>query len=224
VRQGHIAPSAVPWRKTIIAGRSQEGGGPRSFLTDGRNGRGGVTCSPSGLGCSGAHSRIVIALSAVTITAGPLVAATAAHAAYDTALRTERRQAATRHPVEATVLSTTSNAFRFGADQKTAVQWREPTGLLRSGQVPLRGGDEPGLRRTIWIDQAGRTTSRPTPHTHTVIDAIATSATSVSALCLVLALTYLMLERRLDRRRSASWEKEWIGIAPRWTGRSGRQD
>jgi hypothetical protein len=82
----------------------------------------------------------------------------------------------------------------------------------------------PGLRRTIWVDQAGRTTSRPNSRTHTVVDAVATSATSVSALFLLVAMTYLLLERRLGRRRSASWEEGWIGIAPRWTGSSGRPD
>jgi hypothetical protein len=167
------------------------------------------------------HARIVIAFTAVTMTAGPLVGAVAAQAAYDAGLRTERHQAATRHPVEATVLSVPSNAFRFSADQKTTVRWRDATGALRSGLVPLRGGDDRGLRRTIWLDQAGRPASQPNSHTHTVVDAVVTSATSVSALCLLLGMSYLLLERRLDRRRSASWEQEWIRIAPRWTGRPG---
>jgi hypothetical protein len=169
------------------------------------------------------HARIVIAFTAVTMTAGPFVAAMAAQAAYDAGLRTERHQAATRHPVEATVLSVSSGAFRFGADKETTVRWRDATGAPRSGVVPLRGSDEPGLRRTIWLDQTGRTTSQPNSHTHTVVDAVATSATSVSALSLLLGMTYLLLERRLDRRRSESWEQEWIRIAPRWTRRPGRQ-
>lgn len=170
------------------------------------------------------HSRLVIACAAAMMTAGPLVATTVGHAAYDAGLRTERHQAATRHPVEATVLSAPSGDFRLGANQKTVVRWRDATGAPRSGAVPMRGGDEPGVHRTIWLDQAGRTTSQPNPHIHTVVDAIATSATSVSALCLLLAMTYLIFERRLDRRRSASWEQEWVSVAPRWTGRPRRQD
>jgi hypothetical protein len=170
------------------------------------------------------HARIVIAFTAVTMTSGPLVAAVVAHAAYDAGLRAEHHQAATRHPVEATVLSVPSSAFRFSADKKTTVRWHDATGALRSGAVPIRGSDEPGFRRTIWLDQAGRTTSQPNSHTHTVVDAVATSVTSVSALCLLLGMTYLLLERRLDRRRSASWEQEWIRVAPRWTGRPRRQD
>src|SRR3569833_301937 len=170
------------------------------------------------------HGVLVIACLTAMMTAGPLVATMVAGAAYHAGLRTERHQNSTRHPVAATVLSVPPGYYRFSTDQKTAVQWRDATGAPRSGTVPLRGGGEPGVHRTIWLDAAGRTISPPTTQVHTVIGAIATSATSVGALCLLLFMAYLVLEHRLDQRRSASWEKEWAVVSPRWTGRPRRRD
>ncbi|HZE34152.1 MAG TPA: hypothetical protein VE198_22300, partial [Actinoallomurus sp.] len=72
---------------------------------------------------------------------------------------------------------------------------------------------------TIWLDPANRPAPPPNPHLHTVVDTVAAAAASVVGLGLLLAVAYMLIERRLNRRRFAGWEQEWISIAPRWTGR-----
>jgi hypothetical protein len=165
------------------------------------------------------HSRVVIAIIASFLVAGPLAAATVADVTYGVGVRAERRQADTRDQIYATVLSTSSVVSRSGADQTTQVRWRDATGNLRFGVASRRSGDRAGARRKIWLDQAGRATTRPRTRTQTVAEAALASFGSLGALCLLLAAAYALIDHRLDHRRFAVWEREWTTIAPRWTGR-----
>jgi len=164
------------------------------------------------------HSVIVGIFTIAVLALSPLVAAMVAHAADSAGRRAEHRQAATRHPVQAVVVGV-SPGSHVGAVETMRVQWRDAGGTPRNANVPLRKGDRPGLHRRIWLDDAGRPISPPDSHAHTVADAVIMSAVSVIGLWIVLAVTYTGVERRLDRRRFAEWDKEWLETASRWTGR-----
>lgn len=162
---------------------------------------------------------MVVGIFTVAVLAlSPLVATTVAHATDKAGLRAEHRQAETRYPVQAIVVDV-SPGSHISTVETTPVQWRDASGTLRNANVPLRKGDHPGLHRRIWLDNAGNSISPPDSHVNTVADTAITSAVSMIGLWIALAVAYTGVEHRLDRRRFAEWDKEWLETAPRWTGR-----
>jgi hypothetical protein len=165
------------------------------------------------------HGRIVLAFVTVALIGGALIIAVVGPASYHSGLRTARLQAETRHPVPATVLSLPPAPSWAYGQQKTHVQWRDANGIRRTGTVPLRRGDQPGLRRTIWVDGTGKAVSSPNSGSHIMANAVAMAAVALLGFDILLIAFYLLIEHRLDRRRFVVWEREWLAIAPRWTGR-----
>jgi hypothetical protein len=168
-----------------------------------------------------AHSRLIVGITVLFILAGAIVAAVTANLVDHAGLRAEFQQARTRHSVDATVLRTTrtGDVTQPGLAQDTRIRWVDNAGTAHTGSVVPSDGDRVGGHREIWIDRSGELTARPRTHHQTVTDTILATLASLAVLGMLHAAAYSIVLRRIDRRRLAMWEREWVTTAPRWTGR-----
>jgi hypothetical protein len=163
------------------------------------------------------HSRLLTALGVIFLVIVPFAATGTAHLVARGGLRAERVQARTRHQVDATVLDLSPAAPGTGPGT-THLRWQDAGGTPRTSVVPS-GDDRPGAHRRIWVDRAGHLTTRPRRHSQTVAASVVAALTVVVLLSLLHSIACTMVDRRLDRRRLAQWEREWSAVGPRWTGR-----
>jgi hypothetical protein len=168
-----------------------------------------------------AHARLIIGLTVLFILAGAIVVTITVNLVDRAGLRAEHQQARTRHSVEATILraARTGDVAQPGLAQETRIRWVDRTGVAHTGGVAPSDGDRVGGHRQVWIDQSGRLTARPRTHHQTLTDTTLAALASLAALGMLHAAAYSIVLRRIDRRRLAMWESEWVTIAPRWTGR-----
>ena len=105
--------------------------------------------------------------------------------------------------------------------QRATARWIAPDGSVQTGSVTTAAGGHTGDRIRIWVDRTGEVTGPPVnPTTSAVL--IITLATGVAlAWGALLAAAQYGFRRRLDRRRMAGWDDEWVRIGPLWSGRSG---
>jgi hypothetical protein len=165
------------------------------------------------------HSHIVVALIASFLVAGPAVAAMAGSAVHGAGLRSEHREAGTRHQADVTVLGSAPGTSGHGPARTTPVRWRDAAGVSRLGVVPRSSTDRPGAHRRIWLDAAGEPTVHPRTHALTVTDTVFAALGSLALVGLLLAAVHSVADRRLDRERLAAWERDWTTVASQWTGR-----
>jgi hypothetical protein len=164
------------------------------------------------------HSRLLTALGVVFLLIVPFAATGTAHLVARGGLRAERVQAKTRHRVDATVLGPASAAPGADLGGATRIMWHDG-GTVRTSAVPSGSVERPGAHRTVWVDRAGHLTTQPRRHSQTVAASVVAALTVVVLLSLLHSIACTMVDRRLDRRRLAQWEREWSTVAPRWTGR-----
>jgi hypothetical protein len=98
--------------------------------------------------------------------------------------------------------------------------WKTPSGLRRSGLVPVRAGTAEGSTVDVWVDGAGRITGRApmTPGMAGFRTGLTEYATVVGLAVVTLALIGLV-RLLMNRRRMAYWEMEWRCFGPRWSTR-----
>lgn len=168
-----------------------------------------------------AHARLIVGLTALFLLAGTIAVAVTANLVDHAGLRAEQQQARMRHSVEATVLrATRPGEFpRPGTSEDTRIRWRDRNGAVHTGGVPPNEGDRVGGHRQVWIDRSGELTARPRTHHQTQTDTVLAALAALAALGMLHAAVYSIALRRIDRRRLAMWEREWVTTAPRWTGR-----
>jgi hypothetical protein len=164
------------------------------------------------------HVRLVLVLGSLFLILAPLTVIVTARLAGGAGLRSERVQAHTRHRVDAVVVDDSPTGSRGVLDETVRIAWRDPTGAAHTAVVPTTEGETAGTHRSIWIDQSGRLTTRPRKHSQTIADSVMAALTAVTLLGLMHSAARTLIERRLDRRRLELWEREWVAVAPRWTG------
>jgi hypothetical protein len=162
------------------------------------------------------HTRMITVIGVLFLVIAPFAATATAHVVARAGVRAEHLQAQTRHRVEATVLGASAGAGFSGI---TRIGWHDAAGIARTGAVPAGGDDRPGAHRTVWLDRTGHLTAHPRRHAQTVADTVMAALTVVVLLSLLHSIACAVLDRRLDRKRLALWEREWSSVAPRWTGR-----
>ncbi|MCW2859841.1 MAG: hypothetical protein JWP48_1549 [Actinoallomurus sp.] len=164
------------------------------------------------------HVRLVLVLGSLFLILAPLTVVVTARLAGNAGLRAERVQSRTRHRADAVVVDDSPNGSRGVLDETVRIGWRDPAGAAHTAVVPTVEGDTVGTHRSIWIDQPGRLTTRPRKHSQTIADSVMAALTAVTLLGLAHSAARTLIERRLDRRRLELWEREWVAVAPRWTG------
>ncbi len=165
------------------------------------------------------HARVITLLGALLLLIAPIAATAVAHAVARAGLRAEHQQALTRHRADATVVGVSSTAPEAAFAGTTRIAWHDASGAARIGAVPAGGEDRPGAHRTIWIDATGHLTTHPRKHSQTIADTVMAALTMVILVTLLHSIACTAVDRRLDRKRLALWEEEWISVSPRWTGR-----
>jgi hypothetical protein len=103
-------------------------------------------------------------------------------------------------------------------DETVRIGWRDLNGTPRTAVVPTAGGERVGTHRSVWIDGSGHLTTHPRRHSQTVADSVMAALTALTLLALLHSGARTLVDRRLERRRLELWEREWVSVAPRWTG------
>jgi hypothetical protein len=164
------------------------------------------------------HARLLIVLGMLFLVVAPLAVVVTASVAGSAGVRAERLQARTRHRVDAVVIDASPTGSRGVLDQAVRIGWRDTAGIRHSAVVPTPGGEPVGTHRSVWIDRAGGLTSHPRKHSQTIADSIMAAVTALTLIALLHSAARTLIDRRLERRRLALWEREWAAVAPRWTG------
>jgi hypothetical protein len=158
---------------------------------------------------------LATALLMLFFAAAPTAATAIADRVYVSGLRTELREAATRHQVDASIVgpgasprSSPGNTSR----PTVRMRWPAPDGSHRTGDVPLRSQAVSGARQRIWVDRSGAVTVQPRRHVQTIGDAIYAAAGTATGVGTLLLMAYGLLRRHCDRRRAELWESEWAHL------------
>ncbi len=165
------------------------------------------------------HARLITVLGLVMLLVAPFAATMVAHIVARSGVRAEHQQALTRHRADATVIGVSPATSDTGYGGSTRISWHDASGTARIAAVPAGGTDRLGAHRSIWIDRTGHLTTHPRRHSQTVADTVMAALTVVILITLLHSISCTVIDRRLDRKRLALWEQEWISVAPRWTGR-----
>jgi hypothetical protein len=165
------------------------------------------------------YTRLVAGLVALFVVTAAVLTTMTVRLVYDAGVRAEHRQAQTRHRTDAVVVDTAAPAARNGLVKNTRLAWRDSAGRPHTGTVAQSDDDRVGTHRTVWIDRSGALAPHPRTHTQTVTDTALAALSTLTALLIVDFGGYVLVNRRLERRRLALWEGEWATVAPRWTGR-----
>jgi hypothetical protein len=161
------------------------------------------------------------ALLMVFLAAAPATAGIVADRVYDSGVRTEHRERATRHQIDATVVGVAQGPRSGQAGTTTPtvrLRWTAPDGTPRTGEAPAHGTATVGARQRIWIDDSGAATARPRRHAQTVGATIYAAAGTTTAIGSLLLIVYGTVRRHCDRCRSRLWDVDWARLDRRRTG------
>jgi hypothetical protein len=161
------------------------------------------------------------ALTAVVLTGTPIVAWRCGEAAYRGAAAAEQeRQRLVAVP--AVLLEDTPAVQVFAEDAQTqfsvTARWTAPDGTVRSGSVSPPTPAVAGTTIMIWTDVSGNVRDRAP------VTGPSTSAAGAIVTCLLVILAgyagiLVGLRWYRNRRSMVSWQREWMCVEPRWSGR-----
>jgi hypothetical protein len=161
-------------------------------------------------------------LLAVFLAAAPFAAHAADGWVYTSSAREAQTQQATLRRVPATLLQAAPswNADANGAAiPAVSVRWRAPDGQLRTGQVYAPSGAAAGSTVLVWINSAGQQANPPLLPSQITDRAQLAEDLTVIALAVVLVIAGWLIHRRLNARRLAGWDADWLAYGPRWSPR-----
>ncbi|MBX6382726.1 MAG: hypothetical protein IRZ07_07085 [Microbispora sp.] len=95
---------------------------------------------------------------------------------------------------------------------RTGVAWKTSDGQTVTGRAPVPSAAKAGTPVRIWLDGDGRPGDGPRSRIDTVADAVASAAATAALSLAVLLACLAFVRRRLDRRRYAMWDAEWLAM------------
>ncbi len=166
------------------------------------------------------ETAVVACMVIAFLVAAPLLAIFAAQVAASTGAR-EMRAESTWKPLTA-VLTQSAGSGLIGLDGEwdtswVTAKWTARNGTHHRGLVAVGLNARAGQRVTLYATPAGQLT--PPPLTRSAVverEAIAAIAIPVG-LAVLLSITACGVRVLANRRRMASWAKEWEAIGPRWS-------
>lgn len=165
-----------------------------------------------------AEAGIMALLLAGLLAGAPGAALAAGSWVYGLGVRAEQSQQAGRHQVQATLLEAAPAVP--GLRVLVQARWTAPDGTPRSGQVTVPAAGMPaGSTVPVWTDASGRLQASPLRHSTVVTVAVLVGTWAATIACLLLAGTWRLARKVLQRRKMAAWEADWRATAPRWTSR-----
>jgi hypothetical protein len=163
------------------------------------------------------EAAIVAGLAVAFLAAAPLAAVTAAHLAYGTAARDASAQRSW-HQVPAVLLASAVVPGEFGTT--VPAQWAGPTGVRRTGMVPVfTTTATTGSRVMVWVDASGQLTGRPLRRSQVQAQTVLAALLAPVALGWLLSCAGLLAHWALGRRRMTAWDADWHATEPLWTRR-----
>jgi hypothetical protein len=152
--------------------------------------------------------------------AAPLLSVLTGHLADSAGLREQRAEQAW-HPVQA-VLEQSAAAGMIGQDVAWDASWVEARWVLpddksHTGLIAVGLTARAGQRVTVWVTGSGQLT-RPPLSRGEVLDGMANAIiATVAAVGALLGLVAAGAKIAINRRRMASWAREWEITGPQWT-------
>ena len=169
-----------------------------------------------------AQAALLLVLIAAFVAAVPMLTAVAGHWARNAGISEQRAERGWRQ-VTATLLvpgPATGHNRTFPAAPVTVratAQWRAPDGQLRTGLVPVVPGARAGSTIPVWVNAAGLPGRQPLRTAQREQQAALAELVTISVLAVAACLIAGTGRRMFDRRRLASWDKEWRAIGPLWS-------
>ncbi|MGQ4388659.1 Rv1733c family protein [Streptomyces sp. SAS_270] len=165
-----------------------------------------------------AEAWIVLAMWVVIAVGGAIAGLVTAHAAAEEFAH----QRAERHSVQAVLLSAVPQdapTVKASGNRVLAkVRWTSPDGTARSGYTRVSAGLQAGSRLTVWQDDRGVLTTKPTGPTEATAEAVLFGAAAALAVSGATLGAGAAVRWRLDQRRFAQWGREWDLVGPQWGG------
>ncbi|WP_405982148.1 hypothetical protein [Streptomyces sp. NBC_00158] len=144
-------------------------------------------------------------------------------AAWTDGHRTAENIARHRHTVTATTVSETT--YRAG-DQPSSrpvtvatATWHYPSQQPHTEAIPVPAGTRNGGTVRVWVDEDGRAASAPPRPADIGVNAVGIGVGALAGIVLVGGALVAVRLRIVDARSARSWESEWAGIEPLWSGR-----
>ncbi|WP_328404315.1 hypothetical protein OHS70_35150 [Streptomyces sp. NBC_00390] len=176
------------------------------------------------------RSDVVGSWTALLLSAGLVLGAPAAGTASGWSAFAQGRaaaaeRAASLHQVRAELLRDTPESIPSSdgsvtqAKYRVPVRWATPGGGVSQGVALVPEGMERGDRTDIWVDSRGKVTAPPKDDGDVLLEAFAVGAGVTAGSAAAVLVVRLAVRRTADRHRMAEWEREWISVEPKWSGR-----
>jgi hypothetical protein len=136
-------------------------------------------------------------------------------------------QRAARHPTTATLLTDAPPAVdseSVGGNSAVEARWVLTNGATRTGMIDAPAGTRAGTTVPIWLTNTGNPAPAPPTPTDAAITATLAGAGVWLAAVTLLTIRYWNTRRRLDRLRTAQWDRDWAVMSTQWTTRSEHTD
>jgi hypothetical protein len=157
---------------------------------------------------------LVVAL----VIAGPLLAVLVARSADAASVREQHAEQGWRH-VPAVLEQGADQVVSSGGQWDIAwveATWKLPGGRIGTGQLGVPLNARAGQRVWIWVTPAGRVTRPPLTSADVVDQVMFATLMVVAGWAVVLGIGALTVRAVADRRRMASWQREWEVSGPQW--------
>ncbi|MGW3208857.1 Rv1733c family protein [Streptomyces sp. NPDC001135] len=168
--------------------------------------------------------RLRVILTVVALVVPPLVAWGAGQAVYGHYTQVRQVQLAQLHPVAARLLTDARSA----GDRRRAqpgfhalVRWSDRNGS-RTGIAPVRAWLHRGATATVWLDARGVIAVPPENRDFAVTAGVAVGCATAFGGVAAAYGVWRAVDRSIDRRRLAQWNREWERVEPGWVTRYGR--
>jgi hypothetical protein len=102
----------------------------------------------------------------------------------------------------------------------TSIRYLAPDGAEQVADVPMTGAVPAGRAVSLWVDRSGRVVGAPGRSA----DAVGRAAVGAVGIALIGALilggSWAGVRAATHRVNTARWEREWMQVEPRWSGRT----
>ncbi|TMM34797.1 MAG: hypothetical protein E6F99_21445 [Actinobacteria bacterium] len=169
-----------------------------------------------------AEAWLRLAVLALFVVAGPVLAwGTASRGYHDGAAAAERERAA-RHEIDAVLVTDAplpSGDYAMVATPTVVAdaRWTGPDRSVHSGLLPAAAGAPAGSTVTLWTDRDGVPVTAPAQHDDLLARAGLAGGGTLLGLATVTGAALLVLRRMLDRYRLNAWQDAWSTVGPQWT-------
>jgi hypothetical protein len=155
----------------------------------------------------------VVLVTAVVMAVGmPLAGVLSAMSVQDALLN--QRQGL--HPTYAVLTEDAVDTTGISAHTRATVRWTAPDGTVRTAKAQVKPRSKNGAKAVIWTDSQGQLTNEPLTPSQAGAQSVLAGVLAAGGVAALLLGGRQVVRLRLDVRRAADWEREWVRIGPQW--------